>query len=300
MERGGEIDLGDLVRTLVASGYARTDRVEARGELAIRGGIVDIYPADAESPVRIELWGDEIDSMRTFAVSTQRATGEIDEVTVYPAREMILDHGVEDAANRLRMLEPWASSTWDRFAEGMAFPGMESWSPWFAEERTALDEATEATVVVFDPVRCEARAAELSAEEDDLAAALAPTWGTGAPAAGDHPALYLALAPDDAAIMAPPQAAGPGDVGFEMRGLDATPGDPESVAHAITRWRTRNVSIIVAMDGEAAANRVARVLAEHGVALDPTEAADGDRPIVLPAGIHRGFRVAGVRDRRRR
>ncbi len=289
LEVGAEIELGELVADLVASGYARTDRVESRGELAVRGGIVDLYPADAAAPVRLELWGDEIDSMRTFAVGTQRATGDIDRVVVHPAREMRLDAGVRGTARRLRSTEPWAASTWDRLAEGIAFPGMESWLPWFADERTAVDEAEGALVVVFDPVQCEARAGELRAEEDDLAAALAPTWGSGAPEAGDHPALYLELHPGGSMVEAPPQAAGPGEPGFEIRGLDAVPGDPASVAHAINRWRTRGVPVLVAMDGEAAARRVARVLTEHGVALDVVEEGDGNRPVVLASGIHRGF-----------
>jgi transcription-repair coupling factor (superfamily II helicase) len=286
---GDEIDLDALLASLVTAGYVRTDRVESRGEVAVRGGIVDVYPADAAGPVRLELWGDEIDSMRTFAVGSQRATGDVASIVVHPAREMQLDSAVRATADRLRLTEPWAVSTWDRFAEGIAFPGMESWLPWFAEERTVVDEAEGALAVVFDPLQCEARAAELRAEEDDLAAALAPTWGSGAPEAGDHPALYLKWRHGPEAVEAPPQAAGPGEDGFEIRGLDAVPGDPGSVATAVTRWRTRDVAVLIAMDGEAAARRVARVLAEHGVALDVVEDAKGDRPVVLATGIHRGF-----------
>ena len=290
LERGGQVDLSLLVEELVASGYARTDRVESRGELAVRGGIVDIYPADLGSPVRIELWGDDIDLMRTFAVGTQRGIDEIDQVVIYPAREVRLDDAIRDKAAKLRNIEPWAAATWDRFAEGVVFPGMESWLPWFADEVTVIDEAVDADVVVFDPVQCDRRAVELADEENDLAAALAPTWGIGAPEAGHHPALYLAFnPPGDRKIEAPPQASGPGEDGFETRGFDAVPGDPESVARAVTLWRTRGVAVVLAMDGETAAGRVSRVLAGHGVALDVAESPDGQAPVVLASGIHRGF-----------
>ncbi|MBS1195727.1 MAG: transcription-repair coupling factor Mfd, partial [Actinobacteria bacterium] len=196
---------------------------------------------------------------------------------------------VRAAAASLARSEPWAVATWDRLADGVYFPGMESWLPWLAPERTALDEAP-GVVVLFDPARSADRAAELQREEADLAAALAPTWGAGAPAAGDHPALYLPLSlPAGRVLEAPPLAAGPGKEVLAVSGLDAVPGDAESVAAAIRRLLGRKVQVVVAMDGAPAADRAARVLAENGVGLARRAALEGRESIVLATGIHHGF-----------
>ncbi|MGF7002012.1 transcription-repair coupling factor (superfamily II helicase) [Lachnospiraceae bacterium PFB1-21] len=87
IKENDSLDLEKLTKDLVASGYERVEQIEGLGQFALRGGIIDIYPITAEEPVRIELWGDEIDSMRTFQVETQRSLENIGEVTVFPASD---------------------------------------------------------------------------------------------------------------------------------------------------------------------------------------------------------------------
>lgn len=94
---GAEMDLGEWKRKLSALGYERCTQVEGPGQFALRGGILDIYPLAEEVPVRIELFGDEIDSIRRFDASTQRSIEELQEVRIYPASEMILDRKVLEA-----------------------------------------------------------------------------------------------------------------------------------------------------------------------------------------------------------
>lgn len=286
---GEEYPLERLSAELSGAGYHRTDRVEARGEMAVRGGIVDVYPAQGPGPRRVDFWGDQVEEIRAFSVADQRSTDRLDALVAYPAREVRPDGEVRSAARALAREEPWAAATWDRLAEGITFPGMESWLPWLAPERTALDEAA-GVVVLFDPARSTDRAAELHREEGDLAAALASTWGPGAPAAGDHPNLYLTLLPPaDRLLLSPPIASGPGEEALSVSGLDAVPGDAESVAAGIRRLIGRGVQVVVAMDGAPAADRVARVLAENGVGLARRAALSGRESIVLDTGIHRGF-----------
>ena len=79
---------------LVELGYERNVQVEGPGQFAVRGGILDLFPLTEENPVRIELWGDEIDSIRSFDVESQRSIENLEEVTVYPASELILEGGV--------------------------------------------------------------------------------------------------------------------------------------------------------------------------------------------------------------
>jgi transcription-repair coupling factor (superfamily II helicase) len=289
---GTEVDFDGLIESLAAAGYHRTDRVEARGEFAVRGGLIDVYPADADHPVRAEFWGDEVDEIRSFAVASQRSIETLDHFEAYPARELRPGGRIADRARELAMEEPWAAATWDRLGAGLTFQGMESWLPWLAPRRSAIDEAGDAALVVFDPVQAEARSGELVTEEAELAEALAGTWGADAPAAGDHPALYLDLGDQIDArshLAAPPAPAGPHDVGLEVRGLDATPGDPESIAKAVNLWSEREVAVIIAMDGEPAANRVAGLLAEAGAGLPVVSTVVDRAPAVLASGIHRGF-----------
>ena len=100
---GDEIDLGEEKAALSALGYENTDQVEAPGQFAGRGGILDIFPLTEEYPVRIELWGDEIDNIRTFDTESQRTREQIDRVHVYPASEFVTTPEV--TREGLRMLE---------------------------------------------------------------------------------------------------------------------------------------------------------------------------------------------------
>ena len=287
---GDTIDFDALVRRLAGLGYERTDRVEARGEMAVRGGIIDLYPTHADRPVRIDFWGDDIDEITEFSVATQRSVDPIGSISVFPAREVRIDDDIVAVAEELRETAPWAMSEWDRIAERILFQGVESWLPWLTGETTAIDEADPTTrVVVFEPSRVRDRATDLATEEAELAAALAATWGPGAPAAGDHPALYLPFSvPADRTLEAPTAAAGPGDDSIKLSGLDAAPGDAESLVRGIGALIASGTDVVIAMDGEPAADRVARVLGEAGLTLDRVDRLDAGSGIIS-VGIHRGF-----------
>ena len=84
---GVEADLDATLERLVGLGYERVDRVSRHGEFAVRGGIVDLFPSTRRSPVRVEWWGDEVDSVRAISLATQRVVRELEAVTVYAARE---------------------------------------------------------------------------------------------------------------------------------------------------------------------------------------------------------------------
>jgi len=90
--KGDEIDLGAVAEDLVAAGYERVEQVEERGQFAVRGGILDVYPATEERAVRVELFGDEVESMRWFSTFTQRSLGEAEVVELAPAAELDADH----------------------------------------------------------------------------------------------------------------------------------------------------------------------------------------------------------------
>jgi transcription-repair coupling factor (superfamily II helicase) len=92
LHRGESVDLDDVTLLLADAGYDRTDQVEERGQFAVRGGILDVYPATEEQAIRVDLFGDEIESMRRFSVFTQRSLGEADRVELAPAAELSAEH----------------------------------------------------------------------------------------------------------------------------------------------------------------------------------------------------------------
>ena len=293
VRKGSDLELDALVSHLARLGYNRTDRVEARGEFAVRGGIVDLFPAQAELPARVDFWGDTVEEIREFSVSTQRSEEQVEEVKAFPAREIRPDRPIRTLASKLVETEAWSASTWDRIAEGQIFAGIESWLPWLADPASMID-VLDPTVhlILVDPTRAFDRARELVKEEAELAAALAPTWGDEAPDAGRHPALFLDL---EASLRArsylrmPSSPAGPSDLALEVGALDAKPGDPESVAGGLSRLLDKGTTTVIAMDGEPAADRVAQALGEKGLVLDRLDELPSLRSAIVPVGIHRGF-----------
>jgi transcription-repair coupling factor (superfamily II helicase) len=87
--RGDSPGIEQLAEELVAAGYRRVDRVEERGQIAVRGGLVDVFPTTGREPLRVELFGDEIESIRAFSPFTQRALREVAEAVIYPAAERL-------------------------------------------------------------------------------------------------------------------------------------------------------------------------------------------------------------------
>src|SRR4051794_2449641 len=135
---GDVLDPSDLVERLVAAGYRREYQVEHRGEIAVRGSIVDVFPSTADIPVRIDLWGDEVDRLTEFSVADQRSTSDIECAELFPCRELLPTEEVRERAAKLVGSEPWGREQWERLAEGATFDGMESWLPWLTDGEHAL------------------------------------------------------------------------------------------------------------------------------------------------------------------
>ncbi len=91
LDEGGSVSESELAAQLVDAGYVRNYQIEGKGQFSIRGGIVDIYPLTDDNPVRLELWGDTIDSIRTFDILSQRSVEKLSTVAIFPALETVLD-----------------------------------------------------------------------------------------------------------------------------------------------------------------------------------------------------------------
>jgi transcription-repair coupling factor (superfamily II helicase) len=141
---GERISIERLVNLLQSNGYARTDTVHDAGEYAVRGGIVDLFPSGEPGPLRLDFFGDEIETLRRFDTSTQRTTGAVENFILLPASEALLDEeSVKRFRGRYRELFG-ASATGDPLyqavSDGRRLAGMEHWLPLFEERLVPLAE----------------------------------------------------------------------------------------------------------------------------------------------------------------
>ena len=95
-------ELDDVVRRLADAAYTRVDLVERRGEFAVRGGIVDVFPPTEEHPLRVEFWGDEVEEIRSFSVADQRTLETVERLWAPPCRELLLTDEVRRRAAAAR------------------------------------------------------------------------------------------------------------------------------------------------------------------------------------------------------
>ncbi|MGH8955120.1 MAG: transcription-repair coupling factor [Microbacterium sp.] len=182
--RGHELDR--VVEQLVERAYSRVDMVSRRGEFAVRGGILDVFPAISEHPFRVEFFGDEVDQIRAFSVADQRSLpGDVDGVDLPPSRELLLTPDVRDRARALIGGFPAIAGMLEKMAEGIPVEGMESLLPAVSGPLKSLAEYLpegSATAVV-DPERSSARAITLGETNREFldAAWSAATSGASAP-----------------------------------------------------------------------------------------------------------------------
>ena len=182
---GQEADLPKVVEALAAAAYTRTDLVERRGEFAVRGGILDVFPPTEEHPVRVEFWGDTVEEIRWFKVADQRSL-EVAEQGLWapPCRELLLTDDVRQRAQVLAGQLPGVQDMLLKVSEGIAVEGMESLAPILLAGgtgggmQTLLDVVPSTTIVtVHDPERVRTRAPDLVATSQEF---LEASWANAA------------------------------------------------------------------------------------------------------------------------
>lgn len=164
---GDEVDLYSLAERLVALGYSRTPMVEDSGEFSLRGGIIDVFSSNAEVPIRIELFGDEVDSIRPFSVTTQRSVGRFKNVKIYGCRQLVL---TEETAKRAESsiseaLPEWLEEEVGKLKDLQYFEGVDKYLPaLYGKLETVLDYLPADAVVVIDEPEEVSQAAEQHVE----------------------------------------------------------------------------------------------------------------------------------------
>lgn len=277
---GATAEIDDVVAGLVGAAYSRVDLVEKRGEFAVRGGIVDVFPPTEEHPLRVEFFGDEVDEIRSFAVADQRTIAKVERLWAPPCRELLLTDEVRARAAELGKTHPQLLEITDKLAQGIAVEGMEALIPALVDELELLVDLMPADtrILVLDPERARARAHDLVATSEEF---LAASWATAA-SGGQAPidlqaASYQSLAD----VRTHARERGQAWWTFSPFGLDegldeldqrssAQPapsyrGDVAKAFTDIARWRGEGHAVAVVHVGHGPAQRMVEALGEQDV-----------------------------------
>ncbi len=260
----------ELAERLVALGFARADVAMHRGEFAVRGGIVDLFPSSARRPIRAEYLGDEIESLREFNASTQLSTGPVAGVEVHAASELPIDADVRRRAERAledpRVRGQYRSAL-ERLAEGMTFEGMEAAIPFLFDRLPLLADLLPdgGWVVVASARRTADRARSVAEEADALAEAsgwpIGPVVHDLGSSVGARPRLELSELGEGI------------DLGIRSWDEVGTDGDLPARLAALHGGGT---ALVLAAEGRGSLDRAAEILAARGVPAGTALAVEAD------------------------
>ena len=163
IKKGNEYLLPELALKLIGIAYERVDMVTRRGEFAIRGGILDVFPTTSEHALRLEFFGDELEDIREFQVADQRSIpGSIERIDLYPAREMLITPAVASKAREMSLEFPNLTEMLTKISEGIPVAGMESLAPVLSPNLGPITRfLPSARFVIVDPEAVSARASGL-------------------------------------------------------------------------------------------------------------------------------------------
>ena len=149
---GAEFNLEELKQTLINLGYTRTDMIEGKGQFSVRGGIVDISLNEKEG-IRIEFWGDEVDSIRKFSISTQRSIGNINKTTIYPATEFVLEKPINEICRQILENYPEAEEDIELIKTENYISKIDKYfSCFYKKHQTLLDYLTDSYTIYLDEI----------------------------------------------------------------------------------------------------------------------------------------------------
>ena len=315
LKPGDTAELDDVARALSDAAYTRVELVEKRGEFAVRGGLLDVFPPTEPHPVRVEFWGDEVDELRYFSAADQRSLDERpDRLWAPPCRELLLTAEVRERAAALAHLHPGLLEILGKLAEGIAVEGMESLTPALIEGDLQLltDLVPAGThVLVCDPERVRSRAADLVRTAEEF---LAASWATAAEA-GEAPldlgaSTFRGLADVEAAARGrglPWWSTGAFTLQTEDDDthvtLDATTverfaGDVPRAVEQLRSWSRDDWRVVVTFAGPGPAQRAADQFteAELGAKLVPDVGTAPEPRLthVTQGNLEAGFALPGV------
>ena len=319
---GERLDAQALFGFLEGNGYGRTATVLEPGEFAVRGGIIDLFPAGSEEPVRIDLFGDQLESLKRFDPTTQRSGAAVPALILHPVSEVPLD---KEAIGRFRTA--WrerfgatasADALYLAVSEGRRHPGMEHWLPLFHDHLETLLDYLPDPSVSFDHQVDEVLSARLEMIADHYEARRAPPRDGETPYRPLPPELLYLDRPGFEAMLAParvfafsPYARPDGAPGIEAGGRPGplfTHGGERAgsdvftqLADAARRWAKEARKLVLAAWTEGSRERLLHLISEHGFAgarrlarWADIERLDPGQPGLVVLGLERGFVAEGL------
>ncbi|WP_426450010.1 transcription-repair coupling factor [Paenibacillus sp. S-38] len=308
---GETLELDKLVVRLVELGYERVERVERKGEMSVRGGILDLFPLTSPHPFRIELFDVEVDSIRSFDASDQRSIDKVQTLLIPPCREIVVDRKrLQSAAQQVHeLLQEQIDKMTDRAAkdkllegigheiellrEGHSFQGMFKYvSLLFPDRQTLLDYMPEDTILIVDePARLLETAKQLEKDEAE--------WMTNSLQEGKslpslvlskpyetllhrkpYPTIYMSLF-----LRQVPQTIPQNIVNFMCRVMQSFHGQMNLLKSEMERWKKAGAHVIMLASGAERVERMKRVLDDYGIEAPQIESGSLQTGFELP-GIH--------------
>jgi len=325
---GDDADTDDVIGRLVEIGYARVEMVTKRGELAVRGGLLDVFPPTEEHPLRVEFFGDTVEEIRVFKVADQRSAGQAPRgLWAPPCRELLLTPSVRARAKELADRHPGLAEILGRIADGITVEGMEAFSAVLADRMELLLDHVPLGGLVLgcDPERIRTRAAELVSTSQEF---LEASWARAA-SGGDAPvdlggsafqpietireaAAELGIAwwtvapfgvtddPDSPLDGEPAAESEPHPFGITIDASPATAyrGETSRMLADVRQWLTEGWRVVLVTEGHGPAKRLAEVLRGEGFGAregDLDAAPEGGVPYVATGELHQGFSWPAVR-----
>jgi transcription-repair coupling factor (superfamily II helicase) len=295
---GESLERPDFLQRLLEGGYERRPVVEARGEFSVRGGVIDLFPPLYPHPVRLEFWGDEVESIRLFDPATQRSLSPMEDLAVLPASEVVLDDAVKARAlrRRSRRQDP---KFWDAVHEGRQFPRIERHLEEFYDQpQTLWDLLPPDTVVVeWDPLIL---GQELQKQEE-AAAGEPPGWLDQTPWEAQRGRFATIFCP----LLSWAHPDQDRDITFQVEKNDhlaeelARAGEEAgrlipALAERLEAWRRSGFHVVLVSLNRHRAERLARLLQEEGLEVEftPAPAWDpGGRVEITVGELTGGFRL---------
>jgi len=318
---GDEIDLNETIQHLLYLGYERVEMVEAKGEFSVRGGIIDVFPLTRDEAVRIELFDVEVDSIRTFDATNQRSNEKIDEVTLWPIREIIakgerIQAAGSELATRLEAhlgklqnqevaekLREHLGSDIEKMSEGLHFPNLSRYVELLDERVwTLLNYIPADTLFMFDePSRLRETIKVLEKEELE--------WVTTALEHGEMiPGLVSERKRGDIFIerqhqklmfslftRAIPGLTPQAIINTTMRSMQNFHGQMDVLKGEIDRWSRSGYQVVFLAANRERAERMHHMLEDYKMRADITTDWNGmhTAPIILLGNLSTGFEITG-------
>ncbi|MDO4522531.1 MAG: transcription-repair coupling factor [Eubacteriales bacterium] len=325
-----ELNFDRLSGQLVELGYEKVSQVENYGQFSVRGGIVDIFPLTEENPIRIELWGDEIDSIRSFDVESQRSIENLEHVRIYPASELIIEEVQAKRACKKIIAEAkkqektfrdamqteeghrvktMAEEVCERLTELGDRTGLDGFVPYLYEETVSfLDYFGEDALILLDePNRI---SQEGMAVEDEFAQSMKHRLAKGYLLPGQTKLLYHAqtvigmlnrrnclgmcimdLPKDEWSVTA--------TCGMTVRSISSYNSSFEQLVKDLTRWKKEGYRVALLSASRTRAHRLAQDLQDNGLnsfyTEDPDREIQSGEILVTHGSMHRGYEYPLIR-----